>query len=809
MRRSLLLASTLLTQAALLSLPAAAQPVPAVMTETAAVRLRSGQHADRGRVVLHLGKIPAHTMRKTSNGFELRLRGRHRLDLAGTRPLREVAGLEARQEGEETVLLLRGPAIQAETGSFDGMLYIDLRASPPGLEAAQRKLLEDAVRLKLMRPEQAEALLHAARGGETQPAATLPRPPEPAGPQAAAALPPPPKATGDDFAALREAVIAKLAVLNGLRPADMLPSAPSPSPSQPATPALVSGPPAAAAPAPPPPAPPPPPPPPLPAPSCPATFSLRGWTGPQSFAEALPALRAALARSDQGTTEAVALAEFYAGHELAREALVVLEGARGEAPAGLLRERLERVRDVATLLLGRPIPPHSPLLAPAADCQREDLPLWQALAAMAGDGAALAPLAPRARAALREVPQALRLSFVQRLADAVENDPATLRILLGAIRADTGLSPTQAAARNWQYARLARQEGNRADEQQYLEQALRGGGRSLPEIQARARLAALNLGRPGAEGRRAEAQINDTLRTYRYEALGEEAAMAYADRLLEQGALGAALAVADGASQASARPGVESRGARLAATALRRLLANPAPDGQHLPPPDERLGLFWQYEGYATPGERGDDIRLAAVTLLLRQGLAETARDLAQQITPATMQRPEAMLLLARVEALAAQGDPRRALALLASLPPDEASRRVAAEALARLGRMEEAAAQLEGLRDTGDLSRRAELLFQARSWRAAGAAYGALLRDPALPAPAREEATARLATAAALARQKADVPAELLAPETGSAAMLRLTDAPPSSTSGIGGLHGALARSREIEALLPSEGLR
>lgn len=811
MRRPLLLATTLLTQAALLAPAALAQSAPPAL-EVAAVRVRTGQHADRGRVVLHLGQVPPHVLRRTPDGFELRLRGQHRLDLSGIRRLAELSGIEARQDGAETVLLLRGNIGQAEAGSFDGMLYVDLRAAPAGLETAQRRLLDDAVRLGLMKPNQAQAMLRAARAGGAEDAA-----PATAAP-AAAPLPPvpearvlepaprpevPPSATGD-LAGLREAVIAKLAMLNGLRPADTLPATPLPQPAAtapaaapttqpPAVPLPVPNPgtaPAVVA----------------PPPVCAAPFSLAGWVGEEGFAERLPALRTALARSDQGAAEVAALAEFYAGHQLSREALAVLEAAPGEWPAGALKERLERVRDIARLLLGRPVSPASPLLAEAADCMREDLPLWRALAAaVSGDAAALGPLAPRARAALRDIPQDLRLSFVQRLADAVESDPATLRVLLGAVRAATGLTPEQAAARNWQYARLARQEGNRADEQQYLEQALRGGGRSLPEIFARARLAALNLGRPGAEGRRAEAQINDLLRTYRHDALGEEAAIAYATRLLDQGALGAALAVADGASQASARPGVESRGARLAATALRRLLAESGPEGQPLPSPDERLGLFWQYEGYATPGERGDDIRLAAMRLLLRQGLAEAARDLGQQITPATARVPQATLLLARAEAEAAQGDPRRALALLAGLPGEAEGRRIAASALARLGRPEEAAAQLDGLREVADLSRRAELLFQARSWRAAGSAYGALLREPSLPAAARADATARLASATTLAQGRTEVPAELLAPEPGSAALLRLSASAPPPGSGIAGVREAIERSRQIETLLPA----
>jgi thioredoxin-like negative regulator of GroEL len=133
---------------------------------------------------------------------------------------------------------------------------------------------------------------------------------------------------------------------------------------------------------------------------------MQGWKGEAPFVERLPVLRAALALSDQGAAELADLAELYVGHELAREALEILSAPQAEAPAGALRDRLDRVRDVARLLLGRPLSPSSPLLAAAADCAREDLPLWQALAAaVSGDGATLARLAPRARAALRDVPQ--------------------------------------------------------------------------------------------------------------------------------------------------------------------------------------------------------------------------------------------------------------------------------------------------------------------------------------------------------------------------------------------------------------------
>jgi hypothetical protein len=460
-RRSLLLAGVALWP--MLAHGAAAQaPAP----EGTPVRVRTGQHADKGRVVLHLGSLPAYVMRKINNGYELRLRGQFPLDLSTTRRLNELAGIESRQEGGETVVMLRTEGEQnAEAGAFDGMLYVDLRpAQPPRgtatLEAAQRRLLDDAVRLGLMKPEQASAMLQAARPGQVaaSPVAAPASAPSPAAPvtdaQAIAARPAPvvpvPVAaqlarlpSRDDLASLRDAVVAKLAVLNGTQampaaaaPASAGPPPPAPSsmpaPEPAASPAPVQ---AEAAPAP-------------AMLACRAPFSMQGWKGDVPFAERLPVLRAALALSDQGAAELADLAELYVGSELAREALEILNAPQAEAPAGALRDRLDRVRDMARLLLGRPLSPSSPLLAAAPDCAREDLPLWQAVAAaVSGDGATLARLAPRARAALRDVPQDLRLALTQRLADAVENDPATLRILLGAIRPATGLTPEQSAAR--------------------------------------------------------------------------------------------------------------------------------------------------------------------------------------------------------------------------------------------------------------------------------------------------------------------------------------------------------------------------
>ncbi|WBV45557.1 hypothetical protein [Pseudoroseomonas cervicalis] len=202
---------------------------PATAAEAAPlVRVRTGQHADRGRVVLNLGRIPPHSLRRVGEVQELRLQGSYRLDLSELRRLAELAGIEAVQEGGETVLRLRpGCDCTAELGQVGGALYIDLRRPPaPGpapaaprgaapaaagaspspaqLAEARRRLVEDAVRLGLMGREQAEAVLRQAPPAAAPPAATPPA-------QA-------PAAPRDDLAGLREAMLGRLALLNGTPP---------------------------------------------------------------------------------------------------------------------------------------------------------------------------------------------------------------------------------------------------------------------------------------------------------------------------------------------------------------------------------------------------------------------------------------------------------------------------------------------------------------------------------------------------------------------------------------------------------------
>ncbi|WP_052389265.1 hypothetical protein [Belnapia moabensis] len=787
---------------------AGATAFPAPAASQGAIRVRTGQHATHGRVVLHLGRIPPHQMRKTANGIELQLQGVYDLNLAGLRPLPNLVSVQAQRQGADTVLLLQLACdCRIEVASGSGMLWLDFApastataaaTSAPGAAAARgaarpaareaaraaetaalrRRLLDEAVRAGLMTRDQAAAMLAAAPAAPPAAPATVAAARRPGTPPAASGAP-----AVDEAAQLRDHLTAQLAALSGRPQPGATPSSPAAVPTS--TPPVR--------------------------PRCAAPFDMKDWMGEAdgvAFGDRLAALRRALARSHEAPAELAALTEFQVAHIFAHEALAALSAPLPDDMAQDLRARLSRVRDVARLLQRLPVDGSSPLLAETADCERDDIGLWRALNAAAnGDAATVTRLAPRAREALRAVPERLRFAMTFTLADAMGDDPEALRNLLAPIRT-TEATPAEAAARNWLQARIAGAENNREGELLYLRRAA-NAGRLPPSLFATARLAALQAAQPGLEGERAEASLVDFVRTYRNDALGEEAAVLLAHLFLERGELAEALVAADGASQANTRPGAVSRGTNLAAQILRLLLVDAK--GAPLPAPSDRLALFWQFEGYATPGERGDDIRLGAARLMLDQGLAEAALDTVRQLAPVTAQTPAAKLLLARAEASAAQGDPQRALALLRQLPPSDDVKRVAALSLARLGRLLEAANELKGLSGTADLLHRATHLYTARAWTDAAAAYGDVLRDPALDAPRRAEATTRYASAMALAQQRPPaVPAPLLTPADGNTtALLQLTAgtavAATAARPAIGQLRSALERAKLIESLLQS----
>jgi hypothetical protein len=593
-----------------------------------------------------------------------------------------------------------------------------------------------------------------------------------------------------ELEALRDSLTARLALLNG------------PMPNQPAAPGAV---PAGAAPPQAPgnlqPADPPgaaaaaaPPAPPAPRPACAPPFSLQGWAGEGRFVANLRRLRAKLAEDNDAPADTAALAELYLGNGLAAEALALVppDATGPDAP------RLARDADIARLLLGRGIASASPLLTPLPTCDRTDLPLWRALAAAAArDAEGVARDADAAGTAVQALPEPLLQMVAERLADAAPASLPTQKAMAAAMRnADIG-GAEEAAGRYLLQARLARAAGSLGDETAFLQHAAQYPA-TLAAMTATSRLAELQSATDNAAGDHAALMLADTARVYRDTLFGQSAAAVLAERRLRHGDFAGALQVADDSAGPLALRQTDSRGASLAAHILRRLLVQP--DAAGLPPPADRLVLYWRYQGYATPGERGDDIRMAAARLMLDQHMPEAALDATRQLADATLATPAGALLRATAEALG--GDPAAALTRLAALPPGDEVNRIAAEALARSGHPAQAAHRLDGLAADTDQLRRAALLGVAKAWPEAAAGYAAVLQDPHLSAVRRADATEQYALALALAGDPAPAP---VADADGLAKRVlgALPDASPAADP-VPALRRALQRAAAIQTLLP-----
>jgi hypothetical protein len=560
-----------------------------------------------------------------------------------------------------------------------------------------------------------------------------------------------------------------------------------------------------------------------PRPLCRPSFEMTGWQGSVGFTARLAQLRGQIAGSRAAPSALVALAQFYLFHGLAGEALDVVAEAM---PASSLSDdaaRLQRVADLARLMKGMQIGADSPLLGNPPHCDRPDLGLWQALAAAAAHDAAgvehamAKQQAAKVQSALQKLPEPVRDILAYRLADAVDDGSPVLAALADGLR-DANPTTQQDRAAAWLLdARLAASRGNQAGEKTFLDMAV-GTGRSLPSLQAELRLAELAARRDGPLPARDEARLADLARVYRDTTLGQGAAAALAERKLRDGEVPAALAVADQSARAggvrhwAGKVGADKGGAAMIADILRMLLVSP---GQaRLPPAAERVALYLRYQGYATPGPQGDDIRLGAARLLLAQGLPDAALDAARQLAAPTAGTLQGLAVRAQAEAQA--GDPALALDLLRSAAPTDDTHRIAAMALARLARPEEAARQLDGLSAIPDRLQRAHLLSEAKAWSDAADAYADLLRDPALAGDARREASDRYGLAVVLSGGHADpglpVPGNSLAaralaalPSPNAEAVNAAAAGGKSGRGAIAAVRGALQRARAIDALLPA----
>ncbi len=535
--------------------------------------------------------------------------------------------------------------------------------------------------------------------------------------------------------------------------------------------------------------------------TCLARTDASGWRGPGSFTERLVALRFQAARSQSAAEDVAAVAEFYLANGLGHEAAAAATEALAMDVSPQARLRLARDADIGSLIAGAKLSPDSPLLSNPVDCKRADAALWRDLAAAAGGDAEGAARDPEmAAAALRILPEPLQRELAFRIVAAVGDNLDALRAMAGAMRNATTEIPEDEARRFLLQARIAGLTGDRAEYAVFLQRAARFDMTPAGVI-AKARLAAIRAGEGGPAAGHAEAVLIDIARTYRHDALGQQAAEQYAELLLRRHDYAAALAIADESAGPRGPQTHESRGASLVLRILRSLFVDPSTAA--LPEPNERIALYLRYGGYATPGEKGDDIRLAAARLMLAQHLPDAALDTLRQLSDSGTATPEASQMLATAEAYG--GDPAKAIDLVKALPDGTAAHRIASEALRRMRQPLQAAHALDGEAGVADREWRASLLFEAEAWPDAAAAYAELLHDPLLPAARRDELATRYALAVAMNGSAPNVPPMKL-PEASARLLSVVPSTAPAANArppGLSSLRGALERARHIETLL------
>jgi hypothetical protein len=706
-------------------------------------------------------------------GVEVRTKGSP-YQLMNLPALREVAGVELSTDGDEHVALIRlNGQCNVQQARAGNKFRVDLIDAGPMTAAPQA-------------PSQAapsQAAPSQAAGSQSAAAQTPPAP---------AKITPPSK-TASDLEGLRAGLTEKLALLkataappakpaSGAAPTLVLPA------QQFVPPTILSGAPAPDAVA-------------AARPSCPPSFSMDGWQGDGPFPKALQALRLKAAEANESASALAALAEFYLGNGLGGEALAVTQEIRLDAATADERLRVQRDADIARLFNDQPIQSTSVLLANAGDCNRADVPLWRVLSAAASnDTEVMRRDAEGAGRVLMVMPEPIASQLALQIAEADTDDLPVLRAMAGAIRnAETGTA-VEMAGRFLLQARIAHAEKDPIDEANFLGRALQGTG--LTGLKAKVLLAQLHATDDDDKvAAQSEPLLADTARVYRDTPLGRGASAALSELRLRHGDYLGALRAANITSAGRNPENADSRGASLAARVLRNLLVEK--NAPSLPPASERLLIYWRYSGYATPGEKGDDIRLGAADLMLDQGMPEAALDALHQLSASVSQSPRAQLLRATAEARA--GDADLALNLLKNIPADDASRRATADALERQGKPVDAAHQLDANKDAADRMRRAGLLYTAKQWGDAADAYADVLRASDADKDTHDEAADRYAVALALAgRAPADGVGDLpgLAKHVIGALPSHDTQAQAEPVSAI---RGSIKRASEIEALLPA----
>jgi len=779
------------------------------------------QHPTWGRVSFALRDNPAPEVRSVPGGIEVHLTPGVRLDVSPSAHLRETGPIGERDDAGAAVAVIHFTChCTSEQDSASGVLRLDIHpdpapspqpGSPPVAQAANGTRVDTAAEpesgARARTEARADTVAKPALGANVErgiisDAAARSVPdvmPETAAKAGSAARP----SEAEEMARLRAFLTEKLAKLNATPPqvpppapqawrSDAAASRPSlaPASNQSPSPGSAAGDAVAQAQSG------------APAGPCLPRIDASGWHGAGSFTERLIALRFQAARSRSAPEDVAALAEFYLANGLGHEAMAAATEALAIDVSPEARLRLTRDADIGSLIRGEKLSPDSPLLSNPVDCKRADAALWRDLAAAAeGDAVGAARDPEVVAAALRTLPEPLQRELAFRIVAAVGDNLDALRAMAGAMRNATAELPEDEARRFLLQARIAGLTGDQAEYRVFLQRAARFD-MTPPGVVAKARLAAIRAAESGPAAAHAEAVLIDIARTYRHDALGQRAAEQYAELRLRRHDYAAALAIADESAGPRGLQTRESRGASLVLRILRLLFVDPATAA--LPEPDERIALYLRYGGYTTPGEKGDDIRLAVARLMLAQHFPDAALDTLRQLSETTAATPEASQMLATAEAYG--GDPAKAVDLVKALPDDIAAHRIAAEALRRMRQPLQAAHALDGAVEIADRERRASLLFEAEAWPDAAAAYADLLRDPVLPAAMRNDLATRYALAVAMNGPATNVtavklpegPARLLAAVPSAA-----SDANTTRPPGLVALRSALERARHIETLL------
>jgi hypothetical protein len=532
--------------------PASAGETPRVDNPT--VRMESFPNKTFGRISLSLRGSAEPELRQVDGGIELHFAKGIRVALPAEHGLHEVDGINVRETPDGLVVVIRFACdCGVAPGHAPGLLRLDIRSNP----------------------KPAVPVVKAPTNAEVKPLPNTTAKPAPnvtVKPPSSAAVKPTPNNEASDLGKLREALTAKLAMLNGgpIPPSGTVSAAPQTAGK---TAAPVGEQQSAA-----------------PAPICPPHFDAANWTPKGDFTTRLTELRAQLAVTRESSGAMAELAEFYLSNGLAGEAFTVASEAQFGNIRPEDRDRLAVTRDIARLLKREALDPDSPLLAISSDCQGSDAALWRALAAAAaGDPNGVARDAESTVKALHQVPEPLLQLIVFRIVDAAGDNLPALQAMAGALRNTDIGSPENEAGRFFLQARMARLSGDADDERAFLERAVRHD-RTVPGLMAKARLAAIRAAKDLPPGDQSEALLADIARTYRSEAMGQEAAENYAESRLRQGDYASALAIADETAGPASSRTRDSRGAALVARILRTLMAD-APGSTALPDPADRLAL--------------------------------------------------------------------------------------------------------------------------------------------------------------------------------------------------------------------------